>query len=400
MKQIPDNRDSLRLPLIHRNFLHPFSGLILLCVFIFLTGCIVQFTPETEEEKELLVVEGLITDQPGPNRIKLSKSLPFGKKSEAKPLSGCLVSLKDDTGNFYPLLEKEAGTYITNPSDFRGQAGKSYTLRIVTNNEGNIINYESFPVEMKPVPPIDSVYYEKTVIKEGFENFFGIDGCNIYLDTHDPQNLNKYYRWDFDETWVLRLLWPVEKIKCWVSDTSTTINIKSTAAFNESRIIRHPVTSISNTTDRLLRKYSISVNQYSLSEDEYIYWEKIQKITDQAGGLYDIIPASVPSNIFCVENPGEDVLGYFSVSAKSSKRIFIQDDFGGIIDQYPDCPIDTVYGEVEIWGLDESVWVLSDNPPGSWGFGSPRVRILTDKKGCADCTVRGTNVKPEFWIGD
>ena len=50
---------------------------------------------------------------------------------------------------------------------------------------------------MKPVPPIDSVYYEKTVIKEGFENFFGIDGCNIYLDTHDPQNLNKYYRWDF-----------------------------------------------------------------------------------------------------------------------------------------------------------------------------------------------------------
>jgi hypothetical protein len=150
----------------------------------------------------------------------------------------------------------------------------------------------------------------------------------------------------------------------------------------------------------LLRKYSISVNQYSLNEDEYVYWEKIQNITDQAGGLYDIIPASVPSNIFCVENPGEDVLGYFSVSAKSSKRIFIQDDFGGIIDQYPDCPIDTVYGEVEIWGLDESVWVLSDNPPGSWGFGSPRVRILTDKKGCADCTVRGTNIKPEFWIGD
>ena len=92
MKQIPDSRDSLRLPLINLNFLHPFSGLIQLCVFILLTGCIVQFTPETEEEKELLVVEGLITDQPGPNTIKLSKSLPFGKKSEAKPLSGCLVS--------------------------------------------------------------------------------------------------------------------------------------------------------------------------------------------------------------------------------------------------------------------------------------------------------------------
>ena len=369
-------------------------------LLIFLSGCITEFVPETKEEKELLVVEGLITDQPGINTVKLSKSMPFGVKSEAKPLSGCIVIISDNEGNWYWLNENSPGNYITDSASFRGREGVIYTLRITAGDDINSLNYESYPVEMVPVPPIDSIYYEKLVIKEDYVNYGGIDECQIFLDTHDPQNLNKYYRWDFDETWVLRLLWPVEKIKCWVSDTSTTINIKSTAAFNESRIIRHPVTYISNTTDRLLRKYSISVNQYSLSEDEYIYWEKIQNITDQAGGLYDIIPASVPSNIFCVENPGEDVLGYFSVSAKSSKRIFIQDDFGGIIDQYPDCPIDTVYGEVEIWGLDVSVWVLADYPPGSWGFGSPRIRILTDKRGCADCTTRGTTNKPPYWTGD
>lgn len=397
MKQIPDYRDSLRLQLINRNYLHPISGLIELFVFIFLTGCIVQFTPETEEEKELLVVEGLITDQPGPNTIKLSKSLPFGKKSEAKPLSGCLVSLKDDIGNFYPLPEKEAGTYITDSSGFRGQAGRSYTLRIVTNNGDRNVNYESFPVEMKPVPQIDTLYYEKTVIKEGFENYFGIDGCNIYLDTHDPENRCKYYRWDFNETWVLRLLFPVENIKCWVNDTSKEINFKSTAAFDEDRIIRHPITYISNITDRLKTKYSISVNQYSLNEDEYVYWEMLYNITDQAGGLYDVIPASVPSNVICIDNPGERVLGYFSVSARSSKRIFIKDNFSGIIDRYSDCITDTVYGDSEIPGLYTDVWVLSDWPR---SFLSPRRRILTDKRGCADCTVRGTNVKPEFWIGD
>lgn len=397
MKQIPDSLDSSRLPSKYHYFIHPVSGLIQLCFFILLTGCIVRFTPETEEEKELLVVEGLITDQPGPNTIKLSKSLPFGKKSEAKPLTGCSVSLKDDLGNFYPLSEKAAGKYVTNSTAFRGQAGRFYTLRISANNGRNIINYESSPVEMKPVPPIDSIYYEKTVIKEGYENYFGIDGCNIYLDTHDPENKCKYYRWDFNETWVLRLLFPVENIKCWVSDTSNKINFKSTAAFDESRIIRHPVTSISNLTDRLKTKYSISVNQYSLNEDEYVYWEKLQNITDQVGGLYDVIPASVPGNVYCIDNPGERVLGYFSVSARSSKRIFIKDNFSGIINLYPDCPTDTVYGDVEIWGLDVSVWVLSDNPP---SFGSPRRRILTDKKGCADCTVRGTNLKPEFWIGD
>jgi hypothetical protein len=371
--------------------------IIKISLLIFLTGCITQFVPETEEEKELLVVEGLITDQPGINTVKLSKSIPFGKKSEAKPISGCIVSISDNEGHTYWLNESSPGIYITDSASFRGRVGLTYTLHITSQNDVNYLNYESYPVEMIPVPPIDSIYYEKLVIKEDYMNYGGIDACQIYLDTSDPENRCRYYRWDFDETWILRLLFPVQNIKCWVSDTSKTVTIKSTAAFDEARITRQPVTYISNTSDRLLRKYSISVNQYSISEDEFIYWEKIQNLTEQSGGLYDIIPASVPSNIFCVENLSEKVLGYFGVSAKTSKRIFIQDDFGGIIDQYPDCPTDTVYGDVEIWGLDVSVWVLSDNPP---SFGSPRRRILTDKKGCADCTVRGTIQKPPYWIGD
>ena len=362
-----------------------------------MTSCITEFIPETEEQKELLVVEGLITDQPGVNIVKLSKSIPFGKKSEAKTLSGCIVSIADNAGNRFWLNEISPGTYVTDSVEFRGQKGRTYMLHI-TSVDGTIVkNYESDPSEMIPVPAIDSIYYEKLVIREDYLDFGGIDACQIYLNTHDPQNRCRYYRWDFDETWVLRLLWPVEKIKCWVSDTSKNINIKSTAAFDESKIIRQPVNYISNTTDRLLRKYSISVNQYSLSEDEFVYWEQIQNITDQAGGLYDKIPASVSSNIFCVEDPDEKVLGYFSVSAKSSKRSFIQDGFSGIINQYPDCPSDTVYGEGEIWGLGISVWVLSDNPPSFW---SPRRRILTDKKRCADCTTRGTAKKPDYWIGD
>jgi hypothetical protein len=400
MKLIPYRTDTSEPGSPIFGFPNPVSGLYQLLFLILLNGCVTQFIPETEEEKELVVVEGLITDQPGPNTIKLSKSLPFGKKSEANPLTGCLVSLKDDLGNFYPLSEKKPGTYLTDSSAFRGQVGRFYTLGIAANNGTKIINYESFPVEMKPVPPIDSIYYEKTVIKEDFEGFFEIDGCNIYLDTHDPENSCKYYRWDFNETWVLRLLFPVENFKCWINDSSNEINFKSTAAFDESRIIRHPITYISNITDRLKTRYSISVNQYSLNEEEYVYWEKLHNITDQTGGLYDVIPASVPSNVFCIENPGERVLGYFSVSAKSSKRIFIKDKFSGIIDMYSDCITGTFYGDSEIPGLYTSVWVLADYPPGYYGFGSPRYRILTDNKGCADCTVRGTNVKPDFWVGD
>ena len=65
---------------------------------------------------------------------------------------------------------------------------KSYTLHITSVDGTNVKNYESVPAEMIPVPPVDSIYYEKLNVKEGYMNFGRIDACQIYLDTHDPQN--------------------------------------------------------------------------------------------------------------------------------------------------------------------------------------------------------------------
>jgi len=364
---------------------------ILFLISLILSSCIAKFIPEIDEKQELLVVQGLINDQFQPDTIKISKSLPLGQKSAAIPVSRCSVIISDNMGNIYSLRESKAGTYITDPEIFKGEIGRLYTLHIITNNNNNFRHYESDPVEMKPVPKIDSMYYEKVVVEQPYKFFAGVDACQIYLDTHDPENNCRFYRWDFSETWILRLLFPVVNETCWVSENSHTINIKSTAAFNESRINRFPINYISNITDRLKRKYSIQVNQYSLNEEEYNYWEKIKNISVQVGGLYDIIPASVPSNIRCIEIPGEKVLGYFSVSAKSSKRIFIKDDFPGIIDRYNKCPTDTI-GYFDPPGLGISVWILDDEP-----HQIPPYRILTDNKGCADCTVRGSNIKPDYW---
>jgi hypothetical protein len=377
-------------------FIEHTGGLHLILLFL-VYGCVSEFVPEIEEEEELLVVEGLITDQPGTYTIKLSKSLPLGQKSDARPMTGCMVSIADDLGHVFPLSETVAGTYVTDSATFKGMVGRIYTLQVASNEENNSLTYESSPMEMKPVPPVDSLYYEKKVVEEPFEYFKGIDACEIYLDTYDPENKCRYFRWDYSETWILRLLFPVENMKCWVSDGSHTIDIKSTTTLEESRIVRHPVAYISNVTDRLKTKYSILVNQYSLNEDEYLFWERLQNLTMQVGGLYDIIPSSIPSNLICIERPGEKVLGYFSVSARTSRRIFIEDTFEGIIDRYDNCITDTIYGDYDPPELYISLWPLIDHPP---SFGSPRTRVLSDDKGCADCTVRGTTEKPEFWTGE
>jgi hypothetical protein len=251
-------------------------------------------------------------------------------------------------------------------------------------------------MKLKPVPPIDSLYYEKKVVAERVDDIEGIEECQIYLDTRDPENNCRYYRWDFSETWMLRLLFDVPNQTCWITNNSENIYIDNTASLSEDLIKRRPVRYISRESDRLRTRYSILVNQYSLNEDEYNYWQKLQKMTEQVGGLYDIIPASIPGNLTCIENPGEKVLGYFSVSGMSSKRIYIQEKFEGIIDDYDDCITDTLYGGPDyIDGLGISKWTLFDTPPVP--FKSPRIRIFTETRGCADCTVRGSTERPYYW---
>jgi len=368
--------------------------IFLLLILLLLNSCIVQFIPEVDEVKELLVVEALITDQPEAYVVKLSKSLPLGRKNVAKPLKGCIVRVSDDLGNTYSFKESVAGTYLTDPTQFRGIIGRWYTLRISTNTTYNNLNYESFPMELKKVPGIDSIYYEKKTIREKTENSQLIEGCQIYLNTHDPENKCKFYRWEYSETWEFRLPYDVTNNICWLSNNSDKINIKNTSVYGQDRISRYPLNYISNTTDRLRVKYSLLVNQYSLNEDEFLYWEKLQNVAEQVGGLYDMTPAAIPSNIWCIQDPAEKVLGYFSVSAKASKRIFIKDYFSGVINMYSDCPSDTV-GPGHIEGLNTYVWIIED-----YSDGMPPIIVLTDKKGCADCTVRGTNKEPIFWNED
>lgn len=370
--------------------------ILLISFLLFLNGCITPFIPQTNEDKKLLVVAGLITDQPVANTIKLSESIPLGIRNVTNPVTGSIVTISDDLGNIFSLTEATAGIYVTNPANFQGVIGRFYTLHIKTNSAHNNLSYESNPMEMKPAPDIDSVYHEKVTLASNY----GVpsqEGCQIKINTHDPTNQCKFYRWEYIETWEFMLPYEVPPLRnkvCWISSNSNVINIKSTSVLEEDRISGYPLTFISNLTDRLRVKYSILVKQYSLNEDEFLYWEKIQTIGEQVGGLYDIIPSSVPSNIYCLDNPDEKVLGYFSVSATTSKRHFIKDSFAGIYTPYTDnvCIADTIFGDDPIPDLDVFVWLIIDHP-----LPPPSYRVITRLHGCYDCALRGTTVEPDFW---
>lgn len=394
---LEDQFRQLLLTLIFKIFMKNIWQIFLVS-FILLSGsCIREFTPQTTEAKEMIIVDGLITDKPEAYTIKLSNPNKLGESNIPEPISGCVVNISDDSGQSFSFTEMTPGVYTSDSTVFQGIVGRFYTLHISTNFNNSNHNYESIPIELKPSPPIDTLYYEKIAFKEGTGGISSEEGCQIYLDTHDPNNKCKFFRWEYIETWEFRLPYSVPNNICWVSNNSDVINIKNTSGIEEDRISKYPLNLVSNLTDRLREKYSILVNQYALNENEYLYWQKLQSTSEQVGGLYDIAPAAIPSNVYCIDDQNQKVFGYFSVSGCTSKRIFIRDNFAGVYTPYTNdaCIADTIFGNGPIAYLNTSVWVIIYHsvPP-------PSYRIITHSNFCYDCTLRGTKIRPDFWEGD
>src|SRR5512136_3002611 len=94
------------------------AALILINILI-IAGCIEKFTPEIQGTNYLLVVNGLITDQPEVYTVKLAWSIPLGEKISV-PLAGCDVSVHDDLGHVYQFIESATpGIYNSDKATFR-----------------------------------------------------------------------------------------------------------------------------------------------------------------------------------------------------------------------------------------------------------------------------------------
>jgi len=361
----------------------------IIIIYFITAGCVAEYFPDIRENDEVIVVKGLITDQPGENTVEIYRSLSIWTSEFRNPIKKCTVWITDDLGNTDTLRKVQDGKWVTDSAEFTGIPGRSYILSFTSLEKDGMHTYESIPMKMKPVPAIDSIYYEK---KEFIISHLSVEGAQIYLDTHDTDDSCRFYRWEYEETWEFRIPYPdVINRTCWGNQKSTEILIKNTSFLESDKVSGFPLKVITNPVDRLLVKYCLSVWQYSLTEDEYDYWQRLQNSVKQVGGLYDVIPASVTGNIYCRENRMEKVLGYFSVSAVKSQRRFITDNFRGMNMLYHGCVDSTVYGTDPVF-VGNSWWLLID-----YTDSIPPRRYYTRDRACADCTIRGRNTRPSYW---
>ncbi|VAW23196.1 hypothetical protein MNBD_BACTEROID01-1867 [hydrothermal vent metagenome] len=318
------------LPLIKRFFnrKQKFSLLIVFTFLFFNFSCIEQFTPKLDafNSSQLLVVEGQITDEAGPFRVRLTNSVSVYSDPNIlnldQPVYGADVQIFDDKGNQFQLYYDTEGWYETEGKNLKGIVGNTYTLNI-TLEDGT--QYESSPVFMQDVPKIDSVYFEvnqRTRFDE--ELILTEDWLDILVDSKNTSNYTKYWKWDFEETWEIRIptdsipiqhpdpedddkvYFTTEKVNidpdkevCWVSMPSRSIVIKSTDNNPTNEIKRMVINSIGPNEDKLHIKYSILVKQTALNKESYQFWERLREANEEVGSIYDKTPSQIFGNIRC-----------------------------------------------------------------------------------------------------
>lgn len=382
--------------------------LLFWAVLIVPASCKKPYAPTiTATNSNYLVVEGIINAGQDSTTIKLSRTVSISDTVVTRSELNAAITVEDDQKSIYPLQEIGNGKYACAALNL--DVSHKYRLHIITAERKEY--YSDFEA-VKVTPPIDSVGF--TVQNNGIQ---------MYVNTHDPNNNTRYYRWDYTETWNFHAKYEAEyktdgtKLNfltaqqqiytCFASDTSSGILLGSTRSLSQDVIYQSPLTQITSSSEKLETKYSLLVRQYALTNKGYNFWQNLKKNTEQLGSIFDALPSDIQGNIHCVTNPSEPVVGYLSVGTVQQKRIFIS---ASQLPQtwkttYPyQCELDTLLychppkcqNDVKLFLLplgttELAVQTLYDiNHIVIIGY------IGTDAQ-CADCTIRGTTTQPIFW---
>ena len=383
--------------------MHSLTRLLLLGFYtcIFPLGCVDRLDLNLSQRTNIIVVEGILTDLPEPQRIRLNRSQadPLTGRFGTLPITKASVEVVVDSSQRIDCHETADGTYQL-PSDFRGQVGHAYQLRF-TLSDG--IYYESTQQVMPAVPPLGKLVanFNRTSLPAGLLEGNFRSGYDLLVDTQDPASQPNYYRWEWTlwekQAWCksctqgyympnkLNLVSSYPNIliyqtqpdlledclaapaaelfggvhtttanftndypcrtQCWEVIHGTAISVFSDSYSNGGLLTSRKVGQVPYYTQN---PALVDVRQSSLTADAYRYFSQLEQQTQNTGGLADTPPTALIGNVRNSANSQEKVVGYFTAGSVSSIRHWLpKNDASGI-----------AYGSVDTTGTKP---VFTDN---------------------------------------
>ncbi len=339
-------------------------------IFLSLISCISPFDVTTTYQQGL-VVQGMITDQPGPYLVTLSSTIPINNQlGESGAVTGATIVIRDDQGEQETLIEKSPGNYYT--QTIQGVVGGTYSITITTS-DGN--SYQSTDEKILPVGDFSNLRFEFVQNEPAGVNqqITSTNGFNIYLDSEVLPEQKGLVWWRWTGTFqiltfpslhtvpgngkvitpvpapplcsgyivshgMLQYYTPCSCCDCWVSQYNQIPIISNPNLVNNGKINDLNIAFIEANRRTMYNKYYLEIDQYSVSQVVYTFWKNVQTQLNNSSNLFQIPPAKTGGNLIGTTPHALPVTGYFAASAVKTHSI----EMSQLDVPYPILPIDTL----------------------------------------------------------
>jgi hypothetical protein len=262
--------------------------IIILSIILVSVCCEEDIKWELKTQKSnILVVEGMITNERIQHQVKLTR--PVERLNEIpEPVSGAAVTISDQNSTFildeYP---EGSGIYLTD--SIRGVFGRVYALEIKTADK----EY-SAEATMVAVTPLDTLEYS---LASASGDLFQL----THRNNSDEPSMTEYYL-DWSDVHGFTGADP-----CGAKIIYYSLNtIDAGEMFRpESEQVLFPAGTV------VYRK------KYSMNEAQAAFIRTLLSETEWRGGLFDVQPGNVQTNL------SEGAVGYFSVATVISDSTII-----------------------------------------------------------------------------
>ncbi len=258
---------------------------ILIAIFFF-ASCTKEITLDLNSSSPQIVIEGNISDEPGPYTVKLSKTVNFSDANNYPPIKGALVIISDNTGVTDTLSEIVEGVYQT--YSIIGTPGNTYTLKVTAEGK----QYDAVSTMPYKVD-LDSIRFNVDTQPGETEKTFAV--VPLYLD---PVELGNSYRFFFSAKGVADKSYQVS------NDNIGNGNINQQPFFSDD------VSFYEGDT--------VTVTMRCIDVNTYNYYYTLSQIADGGPGG-GATPSNPPNNI-----TGDKALGVFSAYTTQTKMAIAQ----------------------------------------------------------------------------
>jgi hypothetical protein len=320
--------------------------LAVFCIaFSILDGCIDRFEISRIDDVPVLLIDGMITDNPGPYEVRLTYSRNISQQLDVvDKVRYATITLLDNDALSETLAEVSPGTYQTKA--VRGIVGHQYKIK-VTLVDGNA--YESIPETLLPVGKIRKVWYEfDSTVRTSVRPIPPSPGLNVYVDAEVLPEQEGRVRWRTTGTWenltfpLWRTITSVDPMTgavterpdppkcaffsctcchCWMTNYDPE-PVLSDPLFHKQEVKRQFVSFVPAYANVFYNKFHLKIEQMSVSPRVYKFWDDVKTQKHQASDLFQTPVAKVEGNIKSI-NGRAQVLGYFAACSLRDTSFFI-----------------------------------------------------------------------------